>query len=629
MTASTTTEKAQPSASAIPFSIRLAKFWQRYGWWVIGVLWGIALVLGYWGFWIHAQVTDEAFSQLDLLYLTFQLISMNSGAVAPPVPWQLEIARFLLPLLAAWTIIRSFVTVFHEHWQHFLLHRIWRDHVVICGLSRKGWHLARGFNDQGVRVAVIELDEDNDFVGACRERGITVLIGDATSPEILQRAAVARARHIIAVTGDDGINAEIGLQVENQLRKASRRRFPPTCTIHLVNPQLYNLARVREMTTGAINTMRLELFNTFDRGAQLLWQQYCHVSTEESTPDPSLSDCANHVLLVGMGGFGETLAAYIARDRYFQMRMQPDNPIERVRITVIDKDADWKCLALKQRYPQLEKACLLVPLTMSIGGPEFLKGDYLAGGAGYPPPEIVYVCFDDDSLGLQTGLSLYHRLSRNGNHNTPVVVRMSEAGGLARLLATEGDAQDMFANLHAFGLIDNTCTPEIIVGGTHMFLAQNIHDSYVRHLLAQGETPETNENLVPWDQLTQGIRQSNLAAADSIGRFLHELGYSVVPLMDWESAFKNPFSNAEIEQLAKMEHTRFIEERKKQGWEYGEKKDIHKKTNPTLIEWDKLPEGEQEKTRNAIREWPLRLALAGFEIVPIASTNQKEPMDRQ
>ena len=587
-------------------------------------MWIVALALGYWGFLLHARARNEALTQLDLFYLTLQLISMGSGAVEPPVPWQLDVARFLLPLLAAWTIVHSFVALFHERWQLFLVHHIWRDHVVICGLSRKGCHLARGFNDQGMRVVVIELDGENDFIEACRERGITVMIGDATSPEILHRAAVERARHIIAVTGDDGVNVEIGLQVEDLLRKrADKRRFPPTCTIHLVNPQLCNLARVREMTTGAANTLRLELFNTFDRGAQLLWQQYCYVDGAKTAHNSLSPHCANHVLIVGMGELGETLAAYIARDRYFQMRTHSDASVERVHITIIDHEADWKCMALKQRYPQLEEACELVPLTMNIGGPEFLKGDYLAGGNGYPPPEILYVCFDDDSLGLQTGLSLYHRLGRRGNHHTPVIVRMSEAGGLARLLSTEGDRQDIFVNLHAFGLIDNTCTPEIIAGGTHMLLAQSLHDIYVRNQLARGETPKTNENLLPWDELPQSIRQSNLAAADGIGRHLQALGYNLAPLTDWEAAFSKSFSNEEIEQLAQMEHARYVAERKRQGWKYAPGPKNHKKkTNPTLVAWRDLPEDEREKNRNAIREWPQLLALAGFEIVSTLRKSQ-------
>ena len=40
---------------------------------------------------------------------------------------------------------------------------------------------------------VIEADEEHDLIGPCRERGIVVLIGDATDPDLLRRAGVLRA----------------------------------------------------------------------------------------------------------------------------------------------------------------------------------------------------------------------------------------------------------------------------------------------------------------------------------------------------------------------------------------------------------------------------------------------------
>jgi len=38
---------------------------------------------------------------LDNAYLTLHLLPLTSGGVEPPVPWELEAARFGLPLLTA------------------------------------------------------------------------------------------------------------------------------------------------------------------------------------------------------------------------------------------------------------------------------------------------------------------------------------------------------------------------------------------------------------------------------------------------------------------------------------------------------------------------------------------------
>ena len=239
---------------------------------------------------------------------------MNSGAVAGPVSWELQVARFLIPLLAAWTVVRALFTVFHDRWQQFLL-RTWRDHIVICGLSRKGWLLARGFAAQGYRVVVIEADEEHDLIGPCRERGIAVLVGDATDPDLLRRAGVLRARHVVAVTDDDGVNAEIAVRTQGLLAaQAQDRRYPLTCTVHLVDPQLCELARTREMTMEERTPFRLELFNVFDHGARMLWEEYQPVAQEMGREKPP------HVLVIGLGRLGESLVVYAAREWYTRLQ---------------------------------------------------------------------------------------------------------------------------------------------------------------------------------------------------------------------------------------------------------------------------------------------------------------------
>jgi hypothetical protein len=87
----------------------IAHLWRRHGWLIIGLLWIVALALGYAGFSAYTSTAGQPAAPLDLAYLTLQLISMNSGAVEPPVPWPLQVSRFLIPLLAAWTVVRALV----------------------------------------------------------------------------------------------------------------------------------------------------------------------------------------------------------------------------------------------------------------------------------------------------------------------------------------------------------------------------------------------------------------------------------------------------------------------------------------------------------------------------------------
>lgn len=621
----------------------LTSLWHRHGWLIIGLLWAVALILAYVGFGRNADASGQPATPLDRVFLTLQLIPMNSGAVAGPVSWELEVARFLIPCLTAWTTIRALLFLFRDRWQQFLI-RFWRGHVIICGLSRKGWLLAQGFATRGDRVVVIEADESHDLIGPCRERGIVVLIGDATTPELLRMAGLLYAGHLIAVTDDDGVNAEIAVRGQGALSEsvqANRGRSRPlTCIVHLVDPQLYELARTRELVLEDGAPLRLEMFNVFERGARLIWDAI-GPKRGGNGPSPATevgrpTHCSAHVLVIGLGRLGESLVVHAARDWHTRLHESPcaagselPSVAGRLRITVVDLEADWKCRALSLRYPQLAAVCDLVPLTMDVHGPDFCEGTFLKGAADHPPASAVFVCFDDDSLGLRTGLAVHQRLLHAAAGPTPVIVRMAEAGGLARLVdrQSKGHGSLAFANLHGFALLDRTCTPEAILGGTHEVLAQGLHDVYRRQQEALGATAAANPSLVEWDALPEALRESNRAEADGIFRHLVSLGYTLTPLVDWDAAFFR-FPESEVEQLAQMEHQRWMADLLRRGFRPTDgPKDVAAKLHPALRPWNALPETERRKTRDNVRELPATLARAGFQIIRLPP--QKSQPDSQ
>ena len=583
-------------------------------WLIIGALWVAALVLGYAGFVANFRSTGLHFTPLDIAYKTLQLVTIESGAPSEgEITWALNVARFLSPLLAAWTAVRAMLSLFRDRWQRAVV-RLWRDHVIVCGLSRKGWLLAQGFAGRGDRVVVIEQNEAHDLIGTCRESGIVVLIGDATEPDVLRRAGVERARHVVAVTDDDGANAEIAVRCQDLLR-ATRRSYPLTCTVHLVDPRLHELARTRELALEEGAPLRLELFNIFDRGARLLWGRF---GPPDAGPDPaappSPAGISAHVLVIGLGRLGDSLLTYAARDWHTRLHATLRRAAGRLRVTVIDLYADSKCRTVSLRYPQLASVCDLVPLAMNVHGPEFFEAAYLAASAGAPAVSAVFVCFDDDSLALRTGLVIHQRIRQTSAGAIPVVVRMTETGGLARLVDPDGDGTGAFANLHAFGLIDQTCTPETVLGGTHEMLARGLHEAYVLQQQALGTTEAANPSMCPWERLPEDLRESNRARADGVLHHLTALGYSLAPLTDWDAAFFR-LTEAEVAYLAEREHERYVAERRAQGWRASEgPKDVAARRSPALVPWLELAEAERAKNRDTVRELPSTLARAGFQI---------------
>lgn len=100
---------------------------------------------------------------------------------------------------------------------------------------------------------------------------------------------------------------------------------------------------------------------------------------------------------------------------------------------------------------------------------------------------------------------------------------------------------------------------------------------------------------------------------DHIGVKLRKINCSIAPLaqMDAESF---EFKQEEIEILVEIEHERWVFERSKDGWVYGEKKDIENKISPSLIPWNQLTEEIKEYDRSPIRKLSVFLAQSGFQI---------------
>lgn len=577
------------------------RLWSDYQWLVLGLLWVVSLVLGTAGFSRYAAAHQISSTFWDHLYLALQLIPMNSGAVESPLPWELEVARFLMPVLTAATAIKALTALFRNQMQ---LARLWRihGHVVICGLSKKGIRLVRGFRARNEPVVVIERDEGNDYIEQCRSEGAVVLLGDATDAHLLLKAAVHRARLLISVTELDGVNAEIAL---NARQIAVRHRKDPlTCVIHIVDPQLCTLLREREISVEQDTPFRLEFFNVFEHAARLLLRQY------PPFPATIKENSQPHLVVIGLGKMGESVVIQAAR---LWRELNENNHNPPLRISIIDLAANQKCESLAVRYPQLNKVCEIIPLQMNIRSAQFEKGDFLFHNDRKNSANAVYITVDDDSLGLHTGL-VVNRLLRH--KKIPIVVRMVEDTGLATLLH-QGPSHNGFENLHEFSILDQTCTPELVLGGSHEVLARALHEEYVRAQRQAGETLDTNPLLVPWKALSPQMKENNYRQADHIGIKLKAVNRGITPLTDW-AVKKDEFSSEETEYLARLEHERWCAELRRTGWTYAAgKKDTAARTHPALVTWEELPEADKQKNRVAVIQMPIFLAQAGLQIYHI------------
>ena len=565
-------------------------------WVVIGVLWVAALLLGFWGFAGYLAATGREATGLHTLYLALQLFTLESGSVAVPaaVGWQLEVARLMAPGVMAYTVVQALAVIFAQQFATLRLLTL-RDHVVVCGLGRTGLALVKSFREQGYPVVVIESDEGNDAIEQCRDLGATVLLGDATEGALLRKARVPQARYLMAVC-DDGPNAEVAAYAEEMVR--DREEGTLTCFAHIVDLELCGLLRERELSRRHADAFRLEFFNVFESGARALLAAY--------PPFGPADPCEPHLLVVGLGRMGQTLVARAARD-WSALDRADGRPLH---ITAIDQHVGSCVEAMVLRHPQLERWCRLDALEMSTQSPAFHRGDFLFDDQGRCDVTIAYICLDGDPASLAAALAVHRRLRRCAR-KIPIIVRVTQGSGLARLLSSDGGD---FDSLRPFRLLDETCRPELLLGGLNERVARAIHEDYLRTELAKpsvalGDRPA----LVPWDELGDDYREANRHQAAHIAERLEAFGYHIVPLADPDAAAV-AFTPDEVEAMARMEHDRWCAERRRAGWTHGTKRDNDRKLHPDLVPWDELDEEAREKDRVMVRDLPAFLAKTGLGV---------------
>jgi voltage-gated potassium channel len=179
----------------------------------------------------------EGWTLADSLYVTVQTLTTVGYGDLPPHSARGRAFAVLVMLLGAGgvalavsTIVQSIVQLelISTFGQRRLSRRMskLRDHYIICGSGRVGSHLVRDLLRDNLPFVVIEKDQQRaaDF----SQRGINVLVSDATLEESLREVGVEHAKGLAACLPDDADNVYVVLTARD------------------LNPQLHIVARAAE-----------------------------------------------------------------------------------------------------------------------------------------------------------------------------------------------------------------------------------------------------------------------------------------------------------------------------------------------------------------------------------------------
>jgi hypothetical protein len=211
------------------------------------------------------------------------------------------------------------------------------------------------------------------------------------------------------------------------------------------------MLRETEMANREGDPFELEFFNTYETCAQKMLRDTLLSDTSRAANHPP------HLLILGLGQLGETLAVHAARE------WKKVTGGGKLRITVFDRSAKAKQEPFTLLYPEVGDAADVLFHQLDVRQPQFTKGTSLHQIEGWQELTAAYVCLGHDTLGVCAGLALVKILKPR---RVPIIVRMSERAGLATALRAHKTDPGFVDGLQAVGLVELTCKAELVLGDT-------------------------------------------------------------------------------------------------------------------------------------------------------------------
>ncbi|MDQ3586812.1 MAG: potassium channel family protein [Actinomycetota bacterium] len=177
---------------------------------------------------------DAAGDEVSLLdafyYATVSITTTGYGDVIPVTDRTRLITAVLITparILFLILLVGTTLEFLAERTREAYRLRYWRarlkEHTIICGYGSKGRSAVESITGAGVeRSAVVVIDSNERALERARAAGLAVVVGDATSTDVLRTAGIESARAVVVAANRDDASVLITL---------TARELNPTATI--------------------------------------------------------------------------------------------------------------------------------------------------------------------------------------------------------------------------------------------------------------------------------------------------------------------------------------------------------------------------------------------------------------
>ena len=285
------------------------------------------------------------------------------------------------------------------------------------------------------------------------------------------------------------------------------------------------------------------------------------------------------VLIIGRGGMAEAVATDILLSSLTTFLRPP-------QITFVAHGASIMAAEYAMRFPELSSTA-----TLRF---ENATDDYDGRAVVSELPDMLlpvtnaYVCLTDDRKSLAAAAALDQIATGRNWPLKTIFVHQRTGGSVWRV----GDRAERTVNrLVPFGASDDLARGLGLIDPEHDMEARRLHSVYQR--LGGSKVAQ-----VDWENLPEDLRDANRRQAAHLPAKLASAGVKLdgwlerrtensvaLPLPRFPDLDENP---SLLDSLARLEHERWMADRRLNGWQYAKTRDDDRRHHPDLVPYDQL-----------------------------------------
>jgi hypothetical protein len=573
----------------------------------------IAWTLGAYGY-FHYPFGDETVSFSNALYHSAQLFILHAPHFEKPVPWTLEMARWLAPISTGLVLLDATIRLFYHEQKAFKMKKM-NSHSIVCGLGRKGMAVVEKLHKSGSSVVVVEKNPDPEMEDRLLQMGILMVLGDATRIDVLKDAKLDSASALYALCPEDSTNCAIAMEANKISSTNGKTR---KCFIHINDAELRSALQQQHQSVSSDTNQTLRFIDAFGPQAISLLAYGFPLDHDGIAPDDTRSV---HLVILGFGRMGRTVAIKAAQLGQFAN----GKPLQ---ISVIDNPINLSESALLFHHPSIGDVTDFLLYQHEILSPQ--TRELIKKWCNEPNRIVnIAICIDNQSVAYSLVFNLLPVFNRE---NVRVAIRVQDAESFNFLLEGARSKKYHDLRIHPFGIekgYENLTDPEHDIPEK---FAMDIHQAFVKLVCEQLrgkdnelEKREKSVELKEWNSLREDFRESSRQQAIHMYFKTRAAGCEIVDKSDERPAIEQ-FEGQQAKQgifrdLAIMEHNRWVAERKVNNWKYGKKSDKENRISEYLVDWNQLPEDIKQYDYDAVARIPVLLNSVGKKMVAKKNKN--------